>query len=141
MKKQFLNVIPALLLVVSVIGMQSACNSNLTKSAESLKTNAKAYGKLIRWKAYQDATKYINLRDGGTVDINLELLNEIRVTRYEVSSLVLNETNDEAVVTAEISYYHERVNSVHNIRDQQLWWKDEESGSWYLDGQLPAFVR
>jgi len=54
--------------------------------------------------------------------------------------MILNETNDEAAVLAEISYYHERVNSVHNIRDQQVWWQDE-NGIWRLDGQLPPFVK
>ena len=63
------------------------------------------------------------------------------MTKYEVNSMVLNESNDEAVVIAEISYYHERVNNVHNIREQQIWWKDENTGAWYLDGQLPPFVR
>lgn len=126
------------MLLLTLLG---ACNSGQTKSAESLRINAKAYGKLIRWKAYEDAAKYIKLRDGSNVMIDAELLNEIRVTRYEVSSMILNETNDEAAVLAEISYYHERVNSVHNIRDQQVWWKDNESGAWYLDGQLPPFVR
>jgi len=137
MKKIAVVLFSAILLA----GLLTACNSNPSKSAESLKTNAKAYGKLIRWKAYEDASKYIKLRDGGAVAINSELLNEIRVTKYEVSSMVLNESNDEAVVIAEISYYHERVNNVHNIRDQQTWWRDENTGAWYLDGQLPPFVR
>ena len=130
-----------LLSIVLATVLLVACNSTPSKSAESLRANAKAYGKLIRWKAYEDAAKYIKLRDEGEVIINSELLNEIRVTKYELSSMVLNENNDEAVVIAEISYYHERVNSVHNIRDEQIWWKDEESGGWFIDGQLPPFIR
>ena len=130
-----------LLSIILATSLLAACNSNPSKSAETLRASAKAYGKLIRWKAYEDAAKYIRLREEGEVVINSELLNEIRVTKYELSSMVLNENNDEAVVTAEISYYHERVNSVHNIRDQQIWWKDENSGSWFLDGQLPPFIR
>lgn len=133
-----------LLLFISsaiLVSLLLACNSSPTKSVESLRSNAKAYGKLIRWKAYEDAAKYIKLRSGETVVIDSELLNEIRVTRYEVSSMVLNETNDEAVVIAEISYYHERVNNVHNIKEQQNWWKDKQTGAWYLDGQLPPFMR
>lgn len=124
-----------------IFPLLSACNSNPVKSADSLRANAKAYGKLIRWKGYEDASKYIRLRDGGEIVMDLELLGEIRVTRYEISSMVLNEDNDEAIVTADISYYHERVNHVHNIRDQQIWWKEESTGNWYLDGQLPRFVR
>ena len=119
----------------------SGCNAGATKSAESLRANAKAYGKLIRWKAYEDAAKYIKRRDGSEVEIDTELLNEIRVTKYEVNSMVINDTNDEATVLAEIAYYHERVNNVHNIRESQIWWKDGASGAWYLDGQLPPFKK
>ena len=49
------------------------------------------------------------------------------------------ESQDEAAVTTDISYYHERINSVNDIRDKQTWWKDEDSGRWFIDGTLPAF--
>ena len=130
-----------LLSFVMSVSILSGCNSNPTKDAEDLRFKAKAYGKLIRWKAYEDAASYIRTRDGNSVELNSELLNEIRVTKYEVASIVMNEQRDEATVIAEIAYYHERVNSVHDIRDKQFWWKDESSGEWYLDGQLPPFVR
>ncbi|MDW3095739.1 MAG: hypothetical protein R8G33_08715 [Gammaproteobacteria bacterium] len=122
------------------VSMLSGCNSNPKKDAEDLKYKAKAYGKLIRWKAYEDAASYIKTRDGSSVELNTKILDEIRVTKYEVVSIVMNEQLDEASVIAEIAYYHERVNSVHDIRDKQVWWKDE-SGVWYMDGQLPPFIR
>ncbi|MFK7793955.1 MAG: hypothetical protein AB8B89_01275 [Gammaproteobacteria bacterium] len=134
-----------ILLMIVILTMSSlglvGCNANATKDAETLRSKAKAYGKLIRWKAYDDAVGYIKLRDGGVAEVNTDLLNEIRVTRYEVASMVMNEKRDEATVTAEISYYHERANSVHEIKDKQIWWKEESSGAWYLDGQLPPFAR
>ena len=131
-----LLILMSFLLSVTVL---TACNSNPSKDAETLRSKAKAYGKLIRWKAYDDASAYIKLRNGSSAVVNSELLDEIRVTKYEVVSLVLNEQQDEATITAEISYYHERVNNLHDIRDKQIWYKD--SGSWYLDGNLPPFMR
>lgn len=135
------NIILILLSFVISLSLMSGCNTNPRKDAEDLRYKAKAYGKLIRWKAYDEASSYINLRDGGEVHVNTELLNEIRVTKYEVISIIMNESRDEAVILADIAYYHERVNSVHEIKDKQIWWKDEESGAWYLDGQLPPFIR
>jgi hypothetical protein len=135
------NTILILLAFVMSTSILAGCNANATKDAETLKYKAKAYGKLIRWKAYDDASSYIKLRDGGSVQVNSEILNEIRVTKYEVASMVMNEKRDEATIIAEISYYHERVNSVHEIRDEQIWWKEQSSGVWYLDGQLPPFSR
>lgn len=115
-------------LVISVM-LLTGCNTNPRKEAEDLSYKAKAYGKLIRWKAYDDASGYIKLRDDEEeVIVDTDLLNEIRVTKYEVSSIILNEQRDEAVIIAEIAYYHERVNSVHEIRDKQIWWKEKSSG-------------
>jgi hypothetical protein len=137
MKKLLLLLLPFVISVTAITG----CNSNPRKEAEDLSYKAKAYGKLIRWKAYEDASHYIKLRDGRDIEINSELLNEIRVTKYEVTSIIMNEQGDEAVIVAEIAYYHERVNSVYDIRYKQIWWKEKSSGNWYLDGQLPPFVR
>jgi len=136
--KNILLILLASLVSASIL---TGCNSNATRDAETIRSKAKAYGKLIRWKAYDDASRYIKLRDGGTVELNTEVLNEIRVTKYEVASMIMNEKRDEATVIAEIAYYHERVNSVHEIKDKQIWWKEEESDTWYLDGQLPPFVK
>ncbi len=135
------SIVLILLSFVLSLSLMSGCNSNPRKDAEDLRYKAKAYGKLIRWKAYDEASAYINLREGGEVHVDAELLNEIRVTKYEVISIIMNESNNEAVILADIAYYHERVNSVHEIKDKQIWWKEEASGAWYLDGQLPPFIR
>ena len=135
------SIVLILLSFVLSLSLMSGCNSNPRKDAEDLRYKAKAYGKLIRWKAYDEASAFIKLREGGEVVVNTELLNEIRVTKYEVISIIMNESRDEAVILADIAYYHERVNSVHEIKDKQIWWKEEESGAWSLDGQLPPFIR
>ncbi|MFK8027110.1 MAG: hypothetical protein AB8C40_03530 [Gammaproteobacteria bacterium] len=135
------SIVLILLSFVLSLSLMSGCNSNPRKDAEDLRYKAKAYGKLIRWKAYDEASAFIKLREGGEVVVNTELLNEIRVTKYEVISIIMNESRDEAVILADIAYYHERINSVHEIKDKQIWWKEEESGVWSLDGQLPPFIR
>ncbi len=119
--------------------MVFGCNSGSTKNVEDLHAQVKAYGKLIRWRAFEDANDYVKPRDGSNAPFDASLLSEIRVTKYEVSTIILNDEQDEASVTTDISYYHERVNSVHDLRDKQTWWKDEDSGRWFIDGSLPAF--
>ena len=46
-----------------------------------------------------------------------------------------------ATVTVEISYYHIDQGSVRTIEDVQLWWYQEESERWYIDGDFPAFLQ
>ena len=133
---------PLILIFISGVFaiLLAGCNHSLVKQAEDLRAQALNYGKLIRWRAYDDAKEYIRPRDGGRVALNYPLLNEIRVTRYEVTAVNLGASKDEAVVMAEISYYHERVNKLHSIRDEQYWWKDPDSERWLLDGALPNFT-
>ncbi len=59
------NKLLMLLALVMSVSILAGCNANATKDAEMLRSKAKAYGKLIRWKAYDDASSYIKLRDGG----------------------------------------------------------------------------
>ena len=127
------------LLFIAGLVLVPGCNSGATKSVEDLHSQVKTYGKLIRWRAFEDANEFVKPRDGNVEPFNAALMSEIRVTKYEVSTIILSESQDEAVVTTDISYYHERINSVHDIRDKQTWWKDEDTGRWFIDGTLPAF--
>lgn len=116
-----------------------ACLASVpSKDVENLNAEVKTYGKFIRWRAYDEAAAYIKHPEGESISVNTEELQEIRVTKYQVLTVILNEEKTEATVTAEISYYHERVNNVHTIQDKQLWWLDEDSGRWYVNGPLPA---
>jgi hypothetical protein len=123
------------LLIAFALG---ACQSNsIKKTVDTLNYTVKDYGKFIRWRAYDEATNYLRHQDGRAANKDTSTLQEIRVTKYQVLTVEINEENQEATVKAEITYYHERVNSVKTIIDQQLWWRDEESNQWFLDGKLP----
>ena len=118
--------------------MLSACLSGPPKkSVETLNATAKNYGKFIRWRSYDGAADFLRRRDGQPVNKDIEPYKEIRVTKYQITTVNFNQEQTEAVVTAEISYYHERVNNVKTISDNQVWWRDENSGSWFLEGELP----
>ncbi len=120
-----------------LITMLGCLAGGSTKNADDINLKVNTYGKLIRWRAFDDAATYLRTQDNKPISSDTQVYKEIRVTNYKVTRVVLNEEKTQAFVTAEISYYHERVNNVHTIRDMQLWWLDEESGRWYLDGKLP----
>jgi len=121
--------------------MLSACQSNKTRSSvDNLNTTIKNYGLFIRWRSYDEAANHIRHRDGQAANKNTEALREIRVTKYQVLTVAIDEEKNEANVTAEITYYHERVNSVKTVTDHQLWWQDEETNKWHLEGVLPALA-
>ena len=137
--KQMVKYIPWLLIICLVVPAMSGCMNNKSKQVDYFNNHAKSYGKLIRWRAFDDASEYNRPRETELPKPDFDYLSEIKVTKYEIKSVVLSEEGDEAAVTAVISYYHERTTAVKTIEDNQLWWKDEESGHWYVDGGLPNF--
>jgi len=97
------------------------------------------YGRLLRWKEYEGAVNMIRHQDESTVEVDLEAFNDLRVTDYEVKKVVMADDLKTAEVEAEISYYFETTNSVQTIRDMQSWWYIEDTATWFLDDELPAF--
>ena len=134
-----IKLISWLLVLCLVIPGMSGCLNNQAKQVDDFNNHAKSYGKMIRWRAFDDAAEYNRPREVDLPRPDFDYLAEIKVTRYEIKSVVLSEEGDEAAVIAEISYYHERTNAVKTIEDNQLWWRDDESGQWYIDGGLPNF--
>ena len=137
--KQMIKYISWLLIICLVVPGMSGCMNNKAKQVDDFNSHAKSYGKLIRWRDFESASEYNRPREADLPRPNFEYLSEIRVTKYQMKSVVLSEEGDEAAVTVTISYYHERTNAVKTIEDNQLWWRDEESGNWYVDGGLPTF--
>ena len=129
------------IVVLTICIILTSCLAGVpSKQNEQLHTEVKTYGKLIRWRAYDEAAGYIRSPEDKSVIVDTEAYKEIRVTKYQLLTIELNEEQQEANVTAEISYYHERVNNVHTIVDNQLWWRDPDSGRWFINGSLPALT-
>jgi hypothetical protein len=111
------------------------------KQLDAFSKRTRDYGKLLRWGQYSDAAR-MRRSPAGTLDaVDVEPLKEIRVTSYRITSSELSSGPGKGIVYASLDFYHERENRIRTIQDQQSWWYDQERERWYLDGDLPAFVR
>ena len=99
----------------------------------------KTYGKLLRWGYYDEAAKVLRARDGSTVDADLARIARYRVTGYDIGTKLIADTGREGRVVALIEYYDVDSGVVKELRDEQFWWYDDDSGRWYLGSPLPAF--
>lgn len=119
----------------------SGCGS--IEKKERLNSFTKAtrdYGRLIRWRGMDGAAQFLRARDGSSISVDLESLEEIRVTSYRIAGSQVDPDEETGQVIAEIDYYNERDNRILTLTDEQDWWFDTESTSWFLDGQLPDFL-
>ncbi|MGH1537999.1 MAG: hypothetical protein ACRBDX_08140 [Gammaproteobacteria bacterium] len=109
------------------------------KTLSSFDERIRLYGRLLRWKEYEGAVNLIRYQDESSVEIDLEAYKDLRVTDYEIKKVVMGDELKTAEVEAEIAYYFETTNAVKTIRDKQSWWYKEETETWFLDDDLPAF--
>ena len=119
-----------------LVGCQRAQNE---KQASSLEESHKMFGKLLRWQEYEAASRYIVVRESQVQPLDLESLDEIRVTSYEVVDKLIIQDKNEAVITVKIEFYQDDTARVYSLRDEQNWWYSQEQERWFLDDTLPDF--
>ena len=118
----------------------SACNQyTVKKKVNSLETSITNYDVALRWAEYQHAYGYHVLRDGTRPPANLDRLRELSVTGIKVVEKIINEDHSEANVKTEISYYMKTEGTIRKIKLDQIWWFNEESQQWLIDGPFPEF--
>ena len=105
-----------------------------------LDSAVKSYAKALRWGHFDTARGFLQPRQTGPSPANVQQLEEIRVTSYEVLNQATRDDSQEAVIVVQFSFYHASSGSVHTIEDDQLWWYDADRNTWRLDGQLPDFT-
>lgn len=109
---------------------------------DKLEQSIATYTSALRWGHYENAAVYRLRRDGGPVKpLNREEYEGIRIIACDELERVLNEAQSEAMVTLSISYYYEDAGIAKTITDRQTWWFDPVEEHWFLDGDLPHFLR
>lgn len=126
-----------LLLVPALIGACASMTEN--KRRELFDAALRSYENALRWGVYDAAAGVIQHRSGATTTPDVTSLRNIRVTQYSTVRMLVAEDGREVQVDADISFYHEESAAVHTLRDHQVWWFDEASRRWLLDGSLPDF--
>lgn len=124
------------LLVSFLVGCQRAQNE---RQISSLEESHKMFGKLLRWQEYEAASRYIVVREGQVKPLDLDALEDIRLTSYDVVDKLIIQDKNEAVITVKIEFYQADTAKVYSLRDEQNWWYSKEQDRWFLDDTLPDF--
>ena len=138
---KFKSVVFFIIYICIICFLLEGCNA-LHKDKKSLNNfdeRIKLYGRLLRWEEYEGAINMIRHKDESPVNVNLDDLEDLRITDYEIKKVALDTEYKSAVVEAEITYYFETTNAIKSIRDIQTWWYFEDSEIWFLDSGLPKF--
>jgi len=97
------------------------------------------YETAIRWVDFGTANTLRRLEDTSAYTPDLDTLQHIKVTSYNVVNKTISEDHAEARLTVEIVYYNDNSMRLITIIDNQLWKYDPAIKDWYISTPLPPF--
>ena len=109
------------------------------RKVQSLDKSIDEYAYALRWKRIDDAVSFHKKRDGTKPDIDVTLMDDVRVTGFNIDKKVLGKDMTDAVVTGELKYYKEEYGTLKTLKFEQHWWFDPEAERWYVESDFPAF--
>ena len=83
-------------------------------------------------------------QDGKSAEVNLEYLEQFSVTSLDVISKTIIPSSEkgginEAIIVAEMSYFHKEQGTIRKAKLNQLWWYSTEIKRWLVETDFPEF--
>ncbi|MFB3101040.1 MAG: hypothetical protein ACE1ZM_06310, partial [Gammaproteobacteria bacterium] len=98
----------------------------------------------LRWARYREAISFHVTQEGKAAEVNVDYLDNFGVTSFEIISKVVVPSSEkgginEAIIVAEISYFHKEQGTVRKLKLNQLWWYNPEIKRWLIETGFPEF--
>ncbi len=127
----------SVLMICLVLTLSACASADKYKRTDQIDITLNDFRKAIRWGYYEEAARYIQIKDYSKPLRSPEYLKNIRITSYEYGEKFFSEDNTKLEVNALISFYDVNRGTVKKITDKQTWWFDAEKNHWFLDGDIP----
>ena len=130
------RIICSVLLALSLSGCAAVDDSKKTITYDKALWK---YETAIRWVDFGTANSLRRLEDSSAYSPDLETLQHIKVTSYNVVNKIMSEDRAEVRLAVEIVYYNDRSMKLITIIDNQIWKYDPAIKDWYITTPLPPF--
>ncbi len=125
------------LCVLSIVGCTSLQGKYRLAQFEDISS---AYGQAIRWGDYDVANGFRKKQETDREAWNVDKIDKIRVTSYELLNSNPSEEDKLRVHQAvKIRYFNAHQMIEKTLIDRQLWEYDDTEKAWYLQSGLPDF--
>ena len=132
MLKKFL-ILSCLLIIIS-------CGSApIRKKVKDLDHSIDDYAFALRWSRPKDAAEYHVRQDGSKTELDLSVMENIRVMGFTITEKTLNDDITEAVVKVELNYSRVDYGTLKKVDLHQTWWFEPDSKKWFLQSEFPNF--
>jgi hypothetical protein len=125
------------LLLGAILTLSGCAAADKQKRMNHIDITLSDFRKAIRWGYFEDALRYIQVKDYSEPLRDPDYLKNIRITSYEYGNKSYSEDDTKLNVIALISYYDVNQGTVNDIAVDQVWWFDPEKKRWFLDGDIP----
>lgn len=128
------------IILALLIGLIVGCSSlKIITPLNAFDKASRAYRHAVSWSEFDVAGTFLKKGDTEKVEKQIELLNQFKVTAYELRTLTVVEADVRVRQVVKISYFNKDDMIVKTLADDQLWEYDPELGSWQLMTGLPKF--
>ncbi|KAA6184304.1 hypothetical protein F2Q65_12625 [Thiohalocapsa marina] len=108
------------------------------RMAESLYAATKGYAESVRWGYFESAVGFVH--PDVRADVDFSVLDNVRVTGYEVVQPALIGAQQQAVQVVRIEYVLEDRQRLKQLTQREDWRWDDAQSTWWLHTPLPAFA-
>ncbi len=133
------------IVMVTCLVLVSGCAAVKAKSqADKLDRTVTEYASSLRWSFYREAISFHVNRDGKFAEVDIDQLESIAVTDFNIISKTIIPSSEkggvnEAIIEAEVSYYHKSQGTLREMSLSQIWWYNEEFKAWMIESDFPEF--
>jgi hypothetical protein len=126
-------------LVVILLALEGGGCASVKKDAKriALENALSSYRQAIRWGYFPAAAGFLDPELD--LEVDLQALENVRVTGYEVVQPGMVGPDDVAVQLVQIDYVLSDRQRLRKLADRQRWRYDDDGKAWWLQSGLPDF--
>jgi len=129
---------------LSVMSISGCGRIEARGQADKLDRTVTEYASSLRWSFYREAISFHVSRDGKFAEVDIDQLESIAVTDFDIISKTIIPSSEEggvneAIIEAEVSYYHKSQGTLREMSLSQIWWYNEAFKAWMIESDFPEF--
>ena len=138
------GILVSIAVAICVMSISGCGTMSARNQADKLERSVTHYASALRWGRLHEAINYHMSQDGKSAEVNLEYLEQFSVTSLDVISKTIIPSSEkgginEAIIVAEMSYFHKEQGTIRKAKLNQLWWYSTEIKRWLVETDFPEF--
>ncbi|MCK5431762.1 MAG: hypothetical protein KAJ03_03410 [Gammaproteobacteria bacterium] len=134
----------SIFMILCVISISGCGTLDAKNQADKLERSLIHYASALRWGRHREAISFHIARDGKTAEVYLDHIEQFSVTSFEYISKKIIPSSEkegitEAVIVAEMSYFHKEQGTIRKLQLNQIWWYNKDIKRWLVETDFPEF--